>query len=1267
MFFSFPMLHTPLFSPKFLTDAAKASSQELAERQEHALPIVREWQESLRSGALAATKEEQLQTDFLEAFFAKILGYESSRGAAVWNLEKEQKNVTDSQKADGALGFFSMKDGARQSYIRAVVELKGAKSDLDKPQNRKEDKRSPVEQAFAYGSKTGGKCRWVIVSNVVEIRLYHVTDQSRYERFELKTLHESEQLRRFLFLLHRARLLNATNPNEKSELEALHEQRKEQERTISAEFYGKYKAARIQLVEHLKAHNSSHDELLLLNKAQKLLDRLLFVFFCEDLNLLPRQTAHKVIQNAKQSFSADEGEIWRQLKGLFTAIDKGNPPNNISKFNGGLFAADAEMDALTVSDSMIESLLQFSDFDFDSDLNVRILGHIFEQSVSDIEELKAAITGTAHDTKTGKRKRDGIFYTPEYITRFIVQSTVGAYLEERKQECGFGALPELTDDDFASISISKGVLKANKRIEQHIAAWNAYREHVRTVRVCDPACGSGAFLIEVFDFLYAEGQRVNAELSRLRGGQTEVFDLEKHILTRNIFGVDVNAEAVEITKLSLWLKTANKGKELTDLDGNIKCGNSLVDDAKVAGAAAFDWTVQFSEVFRQKHLQAYHVTWVTHNSRVSERMILHEAVIKYLRTNKGLQPLVPPLEMDEQMEIDIAQHLTTIVEEDNFRILALNVCRDHVHCLLVCEDTERDNIVRKLKGKTTQLYKKQHSITDEFHLWAQKYHYNTIESESELINVIAYIENNRIKHELPDNKGLQPLIQRVMTPIERAFEPITTGGFDVIMGNPPYVRQELLPEAMKTFLAKNYTVAHGSADLYAYFIEQSVKLLKEGGLYGIIVANKWMRASYGEPLRRWMKQQCLEAIVDFGDLPVFEDAIAYPCVLVLRKDTPREKFFAATITTLDFESLSAEVERARFTVSVESLQNEGWSLTNESASRVLAKLRAAGTPLGEYVQGKIYYGIKTGLNEAFVVDAATRARLIAEDPKSAEVLKPFLAGRDVKRYATPEVENYLIFARRGIDITKYPAIEQYLLQFKDQLMPKPNDWQGGEWQGRKAGSYKWYELQDAVDYFAEFEKPKIIVPAIVQTASYLVDASGFYSNDKTSIIGVDDKALLAVLNSKATDFFMHSIAATKQGGFYEYKPMYLVQLPIPSITNAEALTAHVETMIATNKNLSDLRKRVLTLLCTETGTTKPSTKLQAWDTLTWAELEAELKKAKVQLSLDKKEELLTYFEKKQKEAAALKATLEATDRVIDALVYGLYGLTAEEIRVVEGR
>jgi hypothetical protein len=634
--------------------------------------------------------------------------------------------------------------------------------------------------------------------------------------------------------------------------------------------------------------------------------------------------------------------------------------------------------------------------------------------------------------------------------------------------------------------------------------------------------------------------------------------------------------------------------------------------------------------------------------------------------------------------------------------------------VLVCEESERDTIVQQMKGKTTFLYKKAHAVSGEFHLWAQKYHYNTIENEKELYAVMQYVEQNRLKHELSEGKGLKPLVQKVLTPLDQAFmpfpnkglQPLAHSGFDVIVGNPPYVRQELLPEAMKAFLAKNYTVAHGSADLYAYFMERSVNILKNGGLYSIIVANKWMRASYGEPLRRWMKAQSLEEIIDFGDLPVFEDAIAYPCVLRVRKGAPKEEFRAANLTTLDFESLAAEVERTRFAVSVAQLQDEGWSLANKAVSDVLAKLRAAGTPLGEYVQGKIYYGIKTGLNEAFVVDAATRARLIAEDPRSADVLKPFLAGRDVKRYAVPEAESYLILFPKGWTRQQFSSVNKGLQPLDPALQdhaeskglkPLVDEREAWEWlqsaypavskhlapfadAARKRydkGEY-WWELR-ACEYYEEFEQPKIIVPAIVQSASYLVDASGFYSNDKTSIIGVDDKALIAVLNSKATDFFMHSIAATKQGGFYEYKPMYLVQLPIPPFATrglSPLLSSHVETMITTNKNLADLRKRVLTMLLTKTGIQKASTKLQEWDALTWAELEAEINKGlkplatkgeKSKLSLNDQEELLTYFEQKKAEAERLKTTLATTDRAIDALVYGLYGLTAEEIRVVEGK
>ncbi|MCU0427393.1 MAG: N-6 DNA methylase [Candidatus Kapabacteria bacterium] len=1085
----FVAMHTPLFSPK----ALQKQYDSLPEPSESVLLRAQEWKHMIENRSVLAAKETELDGQFLTHFFRDILGFSDNRASGAWTLTKNQTSHADSSVPDGVLGFFAMQGNESVSRVHAVIELKDASHDLDKAQKRQNDKRSPVEQAFSYAPKAGGNCKWVIVSNYLELRLYHHTDQAKYERFELSRLTEPQEMKRLLFLMHRDNLLPSSESEITSRTEELFAARVKEEDRITKEFYAEYKQARSDLFKHLCAANPTAPELLVLNKTQKLLDRVIFVCFVEDKEIIPRRTFRRLLDDVKRDkFNRSDTKIWDRVRGLFAAINEGYPDEHINKFNGGLFADDAELDALVIKDSVLEHIIALEKYDFDSDLNVNILGHIFEQSITDIEELKAQIAGTAHDASKGKRKKDGIFYTPEYITRYIVQETVGGYLEERKAECGFETLPPITDADWQSIKRDKrNVLTYNKTIERHIAAWTAYREKLAAVKVCDPACGSGAFLNQVFDFLYAEGQRVNAELARLQLGQTTTSDLQKDILQNNIYGVDVNPESVEITRLSLWLKTADRSKELTSLDHTIRCGNSLVDDPNVAGETAFDWAAAFPEVIQQ-------------------------------------------------------------------------------------------------------------------------------------------------------------------------------GGFDVIVGNPPYVRQELLPEAMKAFLAKNYTVAHGSADLYAYFMERSVNLLKNGGLYSIIVANKWMRASYGEPLRRWIKTQSLEEIVDFGDLPVFEDAIAYPCVLRVRKGAPQEEFRAANITTLDFESLAAEVERTRFAVSVAQLQDEGWSLANKAVSDVLAKLRAAGTPLGEYVQGKIYRGVLTGLNEAFVVDAATRARLIAEDPRSADVLKPFLAGRDVKRYATPEVENYLIFARRGIDIAQYPTIERHLSQFKDQLMPKPRDWQGAEWQGRKAGSYKWYELQDAVDYFAEFEKPKIIVPAIVQSASYLVDSSGFYSNDKTSIIGVDDKALLAVLNSKATDFFMHSIAATKQGGFYEYKPMYLVQLPIPPITNAEALTAHVETMIATNKALADLRKRVLTVLLSKTGIAKASTKLQEWDALTWAELEAEFKKAKVKLSLNDQEELLQYFEQKKAEAERLKTMLTTTDRAIDALVYELYGLTAEEIRVVEG-
>jgi len=202
---------------------------------------------------------------------------------------------------------------------------------------------------------------------------------------------------------------------------------------------------------------------------------------------------------------------------------------------------------------------------------------------------------------TNKRKKEGIYYTPPHVTRYIVEQAVGGWLADRKEEIGFSKLPQLTEADYASIVVpkkGKGArhVRYNKNIEAHINAWEAYDKVVQGIKVVDPACGSGAFLNEVFDYLYREGQSINSQLTILRGGQLHLFRWDTHILSENRFGVDVNPESVEITKLSLWLKTANRSEKLTYLDDNIKCGNSLVDDPLVVGSAAFDWPKQFGKI-----------------------------------------------------------------------------------------------------------------------------------------------------------------------------------------------------------------------------------------------------------------------------------------------------------------------------------------------------------------------------------------------------------------------------------------------------------------------------------------------------------------------------------------------------------------------------------------------------------------------------------------------------------------------------------------------
>ena len=547
--------------------------------------ILNNWINSLEKGILSKSKEEEFQGEFLNDIFSLILGaVNKSSGKDEWNLQRETKTKIDGQKADGVIGFFDVNG---KDDVRAVIELKGPTISLDQRQKRSGDTRTPVEQAFNYAPKYGKNCQWVIVSNYKEIRLYRSNDMTEYEVFFLENLKDDLEFQKFIYILSFEALVGTANKKAKA-LELSEEYQKNQIE-IEKKFYNEYRNIRLHIFENMKENNPETDENTLLEKVQKLLDRFLFICFCEDKGLLEKDFFNTILKKGK-----DFGSIFDIFKVFCNWINLGNPKENISHFNGGLFKNDDVLNSLNIDDKVFEELKKISDYDFDSDLNVNILGHIFEQSISDIEELKKSISGEEFDQKKSKRKKDGIFYTPQYITKYIVENSIKNWLDDKRKELGEDDLPKLNEKDYI-FDIAKKNYTKNYR--KHIEFWQQYREAVRNIKIIDPACGSGAFLITAFEFLLNYNKYLDDKIFDLVGTSDLFSDRTKEILQNNIFGVDLNKESVEITKLSLWLKTADKNKTLASLENNIKCGNSLIDDPEIAGNLAFNWEKEFPEIF----------------------------------------------------------------------------------------------------------------------------------------------------------------------------------------------------------------------------------------------------------------------------------------------------------------------------------------------------------------------------------------------------------------------------------------------------------------------------------------------------------------------------------------------------------------------------------------------------------------------------------------------------------------------------------------------
>jgi len=545
--------------------------------------IIEKWSNNKH---LKKLNEEQLKGEFFRDIFVDVLGYKTViSGEKEWSFSVEQKTEVDGSKPDAIIGLYSRNNSINRTF--GVIEVKGFNVDLDEKQKRfRKNYGTPVEQAFSYASKYDG-CKWVIVSNFQEIRLYKVgRSQNYYEVFHLDSIQEKYELKKFYLLLSRKSLISR---EEKSYTEKLSEKINEIEKDISKKFYKQYKEIRLKLINTIKYNNKHLNMNECIRCSQKFLDRVIFICFCEGMNLLKPYELKNAIKRGKSSYNG----IWNEIQGLFKALDKGRQDLKINRFNGELFKFDEVLDNCKISDEFFESLNEIFEYKFSYEINVEILGYIFEQSISDIEELKKSLNEKGNYEYVGRRNKEGIYYTPEKITKFIVEMTLGKYLDERfKEVCkkyNFSDAPLLRDNNGGNLNV---------RQSKELIIYEEYREILKKIKVLDASCGSGAFLVQVHDFLMNEYKRVERKISVLRKDfSISIFQLNEEILSENIYGVDINEESVEITKLSLWLKTVQKDKPLMSLNNCIKCGNSIIHDNKFT-SKAFDWEKEFPEVMK---------------------------------------------------------------------------------------------------------------------------------------------------------------------------------------------------------------------------------------------------------------------------------------------------------------------------------------------------------------------------------------------------------------------------------------------------------------------------------------------------------------------------------------------------------------------------------------------------------------------------------------------------------------------------------------------
>ncbi|EOH6662217.1 class I SAM-dependent DNA methyltransferase [Campylobacter jejuni] len=829
---------------------------------------------------------------------------------------------------------------------------------------------------------------------------------------------------------------------------------------------------------------------------------------------------------------------------------------------------------------LLEYLFEFLDsFDFGSDEQSEIL--------SQKELISSSVLGNVFEKLNGYK--EGSFYTPSFITSYMCKESITKVVLDK-----FNAQFDL---DAKNINeLRKSLRKEDKK---------AQKELLNSIKICDPAVGSGHFLVSalnvmlsIYDELnlfdeefYLEVQNDEILITGRKGEfieykrpstpkdkahliQQELFHTKKDIIENNLFGVDINPNSCEITKLRLWIELLKHSfyqsfddenyhdlKTLPNIDINIKCGNSLVSYFETGKS-------------------------LSHYPNIKERINKYKRIVK---------------DYKEGFYTD-KSHINQEIK--NLKISFKNFCF-------------ADKFKKEMKGfndkceKYSKKYGNFLAINDEnlkFFVSANLtlFDFDEKEATKEFANLKKEYDN------IFNLESNHPFEWRFEFP-EILDDDGNFKGFDLIIGNPPYIRQEELKE-LKPHLAKNYKVYKGTSDIYTYFYELGFNVLKENGILSFITSNKYTRAGYGEALREFLlKNTCILKYIDLNGIKVFDSATVDTSILSFEKIKIKENTFKylslnnELLKNYDFE-ISAIKEFLN--ISQNSLSKESFAFNDESTNALKTKIEKLGTPLKDWHGLNINYGIKTGLNEAFIITTEKKDEILAnckdedEKERTAKLIRKMLRGRDIKRYSYEWAGLWVIgtFPSLKIDIEQYPALKQYLSQFLPRIE------QSGEKGCRKKTSNKWFETQDNIAYYEEFEKEKIVYPETTQGAYFVYDNKGIFLEKTAFFIVCENlKYLLGLLSSNLITYYYKNFSQGCKLGTkgYQYNKHALENLPIPKINSK-------------NQNIVD---ELINLV-------------------------DEILKAKEQ---DK------------------NANTQELENKINSLVYKLYNLTEEEIKIIEGK